>query len=576
MMSSRNFKIFPTGVERAKEYAHAVADKKLRAGKRVKQACSRFIRELEWQNNPDYEWCFDIDKANRPVDFIEKFHKPTKGDYDRMTLLGWQCFCQCNMYGWVSKETGYRRFREALIIVGAGNGKSTMVGGNATYGVSKDYENGAEVYLLANSKEQARIIFDEVSAEVSNNKILSKHLKVLKNGIYHEKTHSKIQPLATDSKTQKGRNVHLAIFDELQDYTNYKLITTIKGKGKKRRQPLIIYITTLGTVIDGPLMDLYVLGGNILDDVNTIDPKVADQMFVYIAEIDEEDDADDSSNWIKANPSLGVTLHLDVLEKEWARMKLVPAERSDFINQQLNVWTSVDELSYLDVEVIKRNDKEIDIELLEGRTCYGGFDLSSTEDFTSACLEFDISDIIPGAVFYLSHTWVPEKKVKLNQENLDWDGLQRDGLLTVVKGEYVDYNLIYKWFVAMNELYNIHIIGYDPAKASMLVKLLESNGFTMEPVRQGELTLTAPLDDMKEKYLCGNIVHNNNRLFNWYLGNVKLSKRSAGNTYLPTKQSKYRKIDGFAASLDGHTVYLRHFVEYIPEDAEVATVISLR
>ena len=65
-------------------------------------------------------------------------------------------------------------------------------------------------------------------------------------------------------------------------------------------------------------------------------------------------------------------------------------------------------------------------------------------------------------------------------------------------------------------------------------------------------------------------------MFNWYLGNVKLTKRSANGTYLPTKQSVYRKIDGFAAFLDAHTEDLRKHPLYIPEDRKLTTVLSLQ
>ena len=65
-------------------------------------------------------------------------------------------------------------------------------------------------------------------------------------------------------------------------------------------------------------------------------------------------------------------------------------------------------------------------------------------------------------------------------------------------------------------------------------------------------------------------------MFNWYLGNVRLTKRGPNATYLPTKQSKYRKIDGFAALLDAHTEYLRKNPAYIPEDKKLTTVISLK
>ena len=447
-----------------------------------------------------------------------------------------------------------------------------MVVGNAVYMLTVDGERGAEVYCLANSREQARIIYDECRAQVEASGALSRSLRTTRDGIYFDPLKCKIQPLASDSKNLDGRNVHLGIFDEIQEYRDYKLINVIKAKTKKRKQPLILYISTLGTVIDGPLMDYYVLGSNILDGSDAISKRASDRVFVYIDEIDEKDDPNDVSCWGKANPSLGVLLDIDTLIDEWERCKPIPAERSNFINKQLNVFTMVDELSFLDVQTIKKNDKVIPLEKLKGQKCYGGFDMSETEDFTSACLVFPLPD---NEFFVLSHSWVPGKKVESNREKLDWTNLQREGLLTIVNGEYVDHMLVFNWFKEMREIYKIDSIGYDPAKAFDLVQLMQSNGFVLNVVRQGELTLTAPMDNLKERFLDGKIIHNNNRMYNWYLGNVKLTKRGPNATYLPTKQNKHRKIDGFAAHLNAHTEYMRKNQTAIPADKKVATIIKL-
>lgn len=557
---------------KAYRFAEDVLAGKIISGKKRKQACKRFLDDLEKSGQKDYPWRFDIKKACRPIEFMERFLVPTKGDYDKMVLQPWQCFVESNLYGWVDKKTGYRRFREGLILVASGNGKSTMVVGNAVYMLTVDGERGAEVYCLANSREQARIIYDECRAQVEASGALSRSLRTTRDGIYFDPLKGKIQPLASDSKNLDGRNVHLGIFDEIQEYRDYKLINVIKAKTKKRKQPLILYISTLGTVIDGPLMDYYVLGSNILDGSDAISKRASDRVFVYIDEIDEKDDPNDVSCWGKANPSLGVLLDIDTLIDEWERCKPIPAERSNFINKQLNVFTMVDELSFLDVQTIKKNDKVIPLEKLKGRKCYGGFDMSETEDFTSACLVFPLPD---NEFFVLSHSWVPLKKVESNREKLDWTNLQREGLLTIVNGEYVDHMLVFNWFKEMREIYKIESIGYDPAKAFDLVQLMQSNGFVLNVVRQGELTLTAPMDNLKERFLDGKIIHNNNRMYNWYLGNVKLTKRGPNATYLPTKQNKYRKIDGFAAHLNAHTEYMRKNQTAIPADKKVATIIKL-
>lgn len=556
----------------AYKFAEDVLSGKIISGKKRKQACQRFIDDLEKSEQKDFPWKFDIKKAYRPIDFMERFLVPTKGDYDKMTLQPWQHFVEIQLYGWVDKKTGYRRFREGLILVGSGNGKSTMVVGNAVYMLSVDGERGAEVYTLANSKEQARIIYDECKAQVDASGPLSRSLRTTRDGIYFDPLANKMQPLATDSKNLDGRNVHLGIFDEIQEYRDYKLINVIKAKTKKRKQPLIIYISTLGTVIDGPLMDFYVLGGKILDDDPAISKRASDRMFVYIDEIDEGDDPDDVSCWGKANPSLGVLLDQEDLIDEWERCKLIPAERSNFINKQLNVFTLVDELSILDTKTIRKNDRVIDTKTLEGQLCYGGFDLAETNDFCSACLEFPLPN---NDFFVLEHSWVPRKKIKEDKEKLDWLTLEHDGVLTFVDKDYVEYELVLEWFLKQRELYRIDSIGFDPAKAFMLVNQMRSRGFVLNEVRQGELTLTNPMDNLRERFIDGNIIHNNNKLFYWYLGNVKLTKRGPNATYLPTKQNKNRKIDGFAALLTAHTEWMRKHPTQIPKDKKVSTVLKL-
>ena len=139
----------------------------------------------------------------------------------------------------------------------------------------------------------------------------------------------------------------------------------------------------------------------------------------------------------------------------------------------------------------------------------------------------------------------------------------------------MDYRLVYQWFEDQRAIYRIDSIGFDPAKAFMLVQLMREKGFVMNEVRQGELTLTAPMDHLKERFLDGNIIHNNNRLFNWYLANVKLAKRSANATYLPTKVNKYRKIDGFAALLDAHVEWMRKNPLFIPADKSLVTKLNV-
>ena len=392
------------------QYAKDVLNGKITASKKVKLACQRHLNDLKRAGTDEFPYIFDEDKAYRVIGFMEKFCKPSQGRFKQLKLEPWDHFWIGSIFGWVHKDTRLRRFREALIFVARKQGKSVKSSAIANYACSKDGERGAFVYLLANSMKQARVIFDECKAMINMSPLLKKHFRPLRDAIYFDTTNSKIEPQASDSEKLDGLNSHLSIFDEIHEFRNYTMINVIKNSTASREQPLIIYITTAGYQLDGPLMDMYEKGADVLEGV------IQDERtFYYMAELDEDDDIENPDNWIKANPNMGVSVQLEDMIEEWNSRKHITAERNDFITKRLNLFVQADEQSFIPLEVIKRNNDHIDPESLLGHVCVGGYDLSSSEDFTSSCLEFPLDD---GRVFVLSHSFIPEKKLLLDNENM--------------------------------------------------------------------------------------------------------------------------------------------------------------
>jgi phage terminase large subunit-like protein len=533
------------------QYAKDAMECNITVSKKVQQACKRHLQDLDRQGTDGFSFIFDEERALRPIQFMEQFCKPSKGNFKNSQLQPWQHFVIGSLYGWVHQDTKLRRFKEGLIFVGRKNGKSAMVSGLANYGCAKDHEKGADVYLLANSMRQARVVFEECQKMVRSSPLLSRHFRTLRDVIHFDKTFSKIEPQASDSEKLDGLNCHLGIFDEIHEYKNYKLINVIKNSTGARSQPLLLYITTAGYQLDGPLMDYYEKAADVLEGVVQ-----NERSFYFIAELDEEDDIDNPANWIKANPNLGVTIDLETMIEEWQSRKLIPAERNDFITKRLNLFVQSDEQSFIDYEVIQRNDHRMELTELEGMNCIGGFDLSQTEDFTSVCLEFLLED---GRIVLLSHSFIPKRKVEFDHEKLPYRQWKKEGLLTICPGDYVDYQYVLDWFVDQSKRFCIDLITYDPANAYRLVEDLKAHGFHTQAVRQGALTLSPALKDIKELLLDGKVIFNQNRLFRWYLNNVKLVEDRNGN-WLPTKQNRYRKIDGFAAWLNAHTEVMKRMV----------------
>lgn len=525
-------------------YAKLVVEGSILASKENIQACKRHLKDLKRQGTPDFPWIFDEEKAYRPIHFIEEKCKPSKGGFSQLVLQPWQHFIVGSMFGWVHKNTGVRRFREALIFVGRKNGKTTLESGLADYMAGFDGEQGANVYFLANSQKQSSLLFEESKAMIDASPYLSDRFDATRSEIRFPKTNSKIVNMSAEKNNKDGENVHFAVFDEIHEYQSYDLINVMKRSRGMRKQPLIVYITTAGSVLDGPLMD-YVENGQ--DCLNDLDDNTDERTFYFIAKLDKPEEMNDPELWIKANPNFGLMGIPDMVQ-DFKKDRKNPKELADWVTKQFNIFSDIDEMSFLNMETIKKNNKTFPVASLKGRQCVGGYDLSETEDFTSACLEFPLDD---GSVFVLEHTWIPEARFRRanNPERIkEW---QERGELTIVPGDYVKYEYVFDWFTDQANVYQIIEIKYDRAKAFGLNKMLEEYGFETNYVIQGFLTLGGAMQDFKRLLLDGNVITNNSKIWNWYLSNIHLRKDRNDN-WMPEKQSMSRKIDGFAAALDSH------------------------
>lgn len=534
-------------------YAERLIDGSIPASKENILAAKRHMKDLDRQGTEDFPWIFDEEKGHRPIRYIEKKCKPTEGDFEAFVLQPWQHFIIGSMYGWIHKDTGERRFRESLIFVSRKNGKTSLISGLSTYMVAYDDEQGANVYVLANARDQASLLFDKASEMVKQSPALFKKFgKPKRSSINYAQAFSKMEPRASDSRKLDGLNTHFGIFDEIHEFTDYKLINVIKKSRGTRKQPLIVYITTAGYVLDGPLMSYYDQG---VDCLEHLDDNLDERTFYYLAKLDKPEEADDPRMWIKANPNICLMNFVGMID-DYIKDKKDPKEYADWITKQFNLFSDIDELSFVDMPTIKRNNKTIDIETLEGKKCVGGFDLSETEDFTAAVLEFPLET---GEVFILQHTWIPQARYDRdnNQERIKvWE---KAGDLTIIPGDYVNYEYVLNWFVENSKIYDIVKINYDKAKALRLNKELENAGFETAEIRQGFLSLGGPMQNFKEMLLDGKVIFNNSKLYRWYLSNVKLVMDRNSN-WMPSKQSKSRKIDGFAASLNSHAEVLNMLV----------------
>lgn len=538
-------------------YAKLVIQGEIIANKWVKLACERHLKDLKRsKEDSNFPWEFDEEKGWRPIRFIEKKCHPTKGSFKHLVMQPWQHFVVGSMFGWVNKETGVRRYRESLIFVARKNGKTELESGLADYMAGFDGENGPNVYFLANSQKQASLLYEGSRTMIQKSPWLSDRFVPNRSEIRYPKTGGKILAMSAEKNNKDGENVHFAVFDEIHEYQDYSLINVMRNSRGTRKQPLIVYITTAGYVLDGPLVDMVDQGHDTLDNY---DDDINNRAFYYLASLDDKEEVNDPKMWVKANPNIGLMQLADMIT-DFQNERRVPAQFADWLTKRFNIFSEVDELSYITPEILQKNTRHLDLEELRGRECVGGYDLSDTEDFTSACLEFPLDD---GGVFILEHSWIPHARYERDKNPERIRKWEHDGEVTIIPGDYVDYSYVLDWFNEQAQKYDITIIRYDPAKAIRLNKELEEAGFETDKVRQGFFTLGGAMQNFKELLLDGKVVFNEQSMFKWYLNNVHL-RQDRNDNWLPTKTSQSRKIDGFAAALDAHVSVVDMLVE--PDD----------
>lgn len=453
-------------------YNDALQCGEITACKRVKAIYARLAAETEKPG----AWAFDEGRATRPIEFIERFCKHSKGEWAgqpvRLALFQ-KAFIQA-LYGFIDPATGLRRYREAFFLVGRKNGKSTLLAGLALYMLIADGEGGAEVYSTATKYAQARLLFDEAHNMVKQSPDLSRHMKKRKSDLYYLPTMSKLQPLSRNSDSLDGLNAHFVIMDELHGVKDRNLYEVMRQSQSGRRQPMLIMITTAGTVRECIFDEMYNYACNVADGA------ITDEHFLPILyELDRRDEWTNPAAWIKANPSLREVKKLDDLQIKVDRAKANPNELSGVLCKEFNIRETAGG-AWLPYDAINNTDT-FSMDEFKGAYCIGGVDLSITTDLTCASLLLmkKGSDTKYIAQMY----WLPADRLqeRVKQDKIPYDKWFEQGRLCLCAGNTINYSDVTTWFMEMVQTYELTPawVYYDSYSARYFVEEMAYQGFNM-------------------------------------------------------------------------------------------------
>lgn len=538
------------------EYNNLIQSGKIVASRRVKKVYARLAAATA-DNSGQY--IFDETRAERPIAFIERFCKHSKGEWAGKGIsleLFQKAYIQA-LYGFIDRDTHCRQYRESFFLVGRKNGKSTLLAGLALYMLTSDGEGGAEVYSTATKYAQARLLFDEAHNMIKQSPALSKHFRKRKNDLYYENTMSKFQPLARNSDTLDGLNASFVIMDELHGVKDRNMYEVMRQSMATRRQPLLIMITTAGTVRECIFDEMYGYAASVADGV------IADPHFLPVMyELDDRSEWTDPNVWIKANPALGTVKKTDDLTQKVERAKQNRSELSGVLCKEFNVRETV-KTAWLSFDDIN-NENTFELEAFRGAYCIGGVDLSVTTDLTCASLLFMKRG--DDCKYITQMYWIPAARLleRIQQDKIPYDKWHERGLLRLCDGNSINYSDVTAWFCEIVKKYDLFPawIYYDSYSARYFVEEMQMQGFNMVRCIQGAKTLSLPMQMLGADLQAHKVIYNNNPVLKWCLTNTGVQTDRNGNIVPIKNQSPKQRIDGTAALLDCYVGLYEHFTEY--------------
>ena len=446
-----------------------------------------------------------------------------------------------------------------MFLVGRKNGKSTLLAGIGLYLLVADYEGAAEIYSVATKKDQASKVLTEAHNMVKQSPELRAVIRKRRNDLYFEATSSKFEALASDSNTLDGLNSHAVIIDELHAIRDRNLYDVMKQSTSSRNQPLVVMITTAGTVRECIFDNMYEYACRIADGELEVD-----DFLPILYELDSRDEWTNPQMWIKANPGLGTIKKWETLAKFVQQAKDDPGFLPTVLCKDFNIRES-ESTVWLSFNQIK-NLATFEMADVFDTYAVGGCDLSATIDLTCATLM--IRKRGDNTIYVIQHYFLPQAKIdKLAEKNTQeapYKVWAERGLLTICEGSRVDFSQVTAWFCQMRDVYKIDAfkVGYDRALAGYWVEEMKSNHFDMEPVAQGPFTWSQPMREMGAALTDKIVNYNNNPILAWCLSNTGVKKTGVNNIQ-PVKITEKRRIDGMVSLLNAWVIYVKYFDDFM-------------
>lgn len=509
----------------AEQYARDVLSGKIVAGRLVKLACERFMKDLERD-----DLVFDEKEANKFIRFAEDHCKLWEDKWrgEPVKIEPWMAFIFQQTFGWIWKKTGLRRIRKVYVQVAKKNAKSTLCGVLANYHLYADSRiRTPKVFVGANNEDQAKICVNIAGKIIEQSPNLYDYVddgtvdlfyyKENIVNIVHRERDGFIKAMAkeTESKTSKqaggkhGFNPSLYIIDEYGMADSSMLLETLKTAQAAREEPLGFIITTAGHKINGPCYQqlrrtgVEVLEGTLVDD----------SYLAILYEMDKGDSIYDEAVWPKCNPNIGVSVFEDFLRDQVKDAKHEGGSTEVNVRTlNFNEWCETPEI-WIPKDVWDKNTHGITLEELDGLSCFGGIQLLSPKELNAFTFIFPYVRENIHAVRTVF--WMAEHAVVENHMKMDFGRWKEDWIVTC-PGNTIDNEFIFNGLMGEISRYRMHSLAFPVnAERHDIIQALVREGIECNPISQGYRGNSEPTFTWEGLLTANQIEHFNNPVLGW-------------------------------------------------------------
>lgn len=546
-------------IDHVTEYAERIVNGEVLAGNPVVSACQRHLIDLQRQDDDDFAYYYDHEKAKKVIQFIEMLPNTTTGE--PLKLAPFQKFIIGSIYGWYRDGTDFRRFTKATVSLSRKQGKTLINSGMGIWELiaGKPAVNRS-ITLSSNSREQSMILFNMVKQQtdklVSKSPTLRNQIRQVRNEISYTPDYSVIKPTSSDYGSMDGYEISFGIIDEYAASPTTRLLDVIESSQIQLDNPLIMIISTAGYNTNHPFYE----ERKYAEDVAKGEEN-NENYFSYVAVQDDLDEVNKPETWIKSNPLLEIPELKDKMMRNLESQLREAQAKNDVMEFQiknLNYYLQASQDSFVPVKEWEACKLDYDIDI-HGKEAYVGLDLSRVGDITALNFMIPISD---DELYTFSHSFVSsvvDIESKSKQDKIDYQMMIDNGFMTLSNSAsgFISYEqVINKLFevIDLNEL-DVVSIQYDDWGADKFIleyeELAKDTPHIDIPfvnVPQNYKHLSQPIKEFQMKIYERNIKHDNNPLTNIAINNAILRYDNNRNVILDKTKAR-NKIDNLVAMI---------------------------